>query len=106
MTKHKVEGPVLSILTDWTGADEAGNLDRNTNFIGNINYRFDVSNYGAGGAVGTDVQAFVADLLSQPPNVVALPSRGTWKAESNAIDTKVFHQMEDLQLRLDVRIAC
>ena len=106
MTEHSVEGPVLSILTDRTGADETGNFDRDTHLVGNFDYRFDVSNHGTGGAVGTDAEAFVADLLSQPLNIGALPVRGSWKTERSGIDTKAVHQMEDLQLIFDVRIAC
>jgi hypothetical protein len=55
----------------------------------------------AGGAVGRELHARVADLLGQPGDVANHVGAGPGKADIGGIDLEPLHQVEDVELVLD-----
>ena len=54
--QHAVEVPVLGVLADRRGADEAGDLDRDPDLLRDLDDRHDVGGDGARRAVGPDLE--------------------------------------------------
>ncbi len=103
--QHAVERPVLGVLADVAAADERADLDRHAGLLRHLDDRFDVGHDGAAGDVGADPQLLGDDVPGHAQDVLARPAAGTRQTEVGGVDAEFVHQLEQLELLLDGRVA-
>ena len=101
--EHAVEVPVLGVLPDRRGADEAGDLDRDPDALRDLDDRQDVGLDGPRGAVGPDLHPRVHDLARQPFDRGDDVRARARQADVRRVDAERLHQVEDRDLVLDRR---
>ena len=103
--QQEVVSPILRIAPDGAGADKRRRLDGNASALHDLGDGPNVILMGAGGAVGLDLHLGPANLARQGFAVRQGAGTGPRQADIERIDAKPLHQMEDLDLLFDGRIA-
>ncbi len=102
---QEVVGPVFGVAADGAGADEGRHLDGNAGGLHDLGDRTNVVLMRAGCAVGLDLQLGAADLARQRLAMRLRARARAGQADVEHVDADGFHQVKDLDLLLDGRIA-
>jgi hypothetical protein len=96
---------LLSELADWTRTDKRINLDRNAGALRDFDHRSDVTHHRATGAGDAEIEFVVGDFAAHPENIIERSLTRSRQSDVGDVDSDLIHQVDELQLLLDVRIS-
>ena len=100
-----VHGPVFDVLPDHARAQKGCSIDDDARFVGNVQDRIDILNRGPGSAIRTNFQTALRNFGCKRQTIVVGARASTGQPDVEHLDSKIFHEVHDLDLVVNGRIG-